>query len=87
MRNIFIGCPVKISHVGRPPTGSWVGYVRRINWKTRIAEVGPETCIGSHLRPYEIDRLVHSEFSKVMHPKLPDEIERLRRDPRNETLD
>lgn len=81
---LFIGCPVHVKWDGVTHT-NWVGYVRRINWDAGIAEVGPETCIGSHLRPYELDRLVPAEFTRMMHPQLPAEIGRLQRARWSET--
>lgn len=81
---LYIGCPVHIVWDGEVKT-NFVGYVRRINWTAKIAEVGPETCIGSHLRVYEFDRLVPTKFSSRMHPKLLDEIVRLRSEQRSET--
>ena len=81
---LFIGCPVHVKWDGAVKS-NWVGYVRRINWDAGIAEVGPEACIGSHLRPYEFDRLVPAKFTRMMHPGLPAEIERLQRAPWSET--
>ena len=81
---LFIGCPVHVKWDGVVKS-NWVGYVRRINWDAGIAEVGPETAIGSHLRPYELDRLVPTTFTRMMHPDLPAEIGRLQRAPWSET--
>lgn len=82
--SLFVGCPVHVKWGGVLHT-NWVGYIRRINWDARLAEVGPETCIGSHLRPYELNRLVPAEFTRMMHPQLPAEIDRLQRAPWSET--
>jgi len=71
---LYIGCPVHIDE-----RDHWVGYIRRINWDAGIAEVGPEGCIGSHLRPYALERLLPTTFTRHMHPGLPAEIMRLQR--------
>jgi len=84
MGTLFVGCPVHVKWDGVIKT-NWVGYVRRINWTTGMAEIGPETCIGSHLRPYEIDRLVPATFTNLMHKDLPAEIGRLQRAQWSET--
>ena len=83
MHSLFVGCPVHIKWDGKVKS-NWVGYVRRVNWDAGIAEVGPETCIGSHLRLYELNMLVPTTFTERMHPKLPAEIERLKRTPSSE---
>lgn len=75
---IYIGAPVHLIWNGTE-SQNWVGYIRRIDWDKKVVEVGPETCVGSHLHVYEFDRLCPALFTRIMHPQLPAEIERLRR--------
>lgn len=74
---ICIGCPVHIKRVSGT-NREWVGYVRRIDWNQRIAEIGPETCLGSHLRVHPFEDLVPASFTPRMHRMLPIEIDRLK---------
>ena len=82
--NLFVGTPVNVIHNGELMR-SWVGYIRRINREAGIAEVGPESVIGSHLHLYELERLVPTEFTSRMTPRLPAEIDRLRSMPWSDT--
>lgn len=68
-----IGDPVYIKRDGKPDK-KWVGYIRRINWDEGLAEVGPETVVGSHLSVYSFSQLVPAQFTKAMNANLPAEI-------------
>lgn len=69
-----IGDPVR----SKGSTSGWVGYVRRVNVRDGLAEVGPETVVGSHLRVYRFDELEHAQFTASRCPGLTAEIARLR---------
>ena len=79
---LYIGMPVHIIWDGKPNT-NWVGYIRRLDFKQKLAEVGPETIVGSHLRVYDFERLVPTKFTDDIHRNLLAEIERLKNDPTN----
>lgn len=76
--HIYIGAPVHLIFKG-VVSRNWVGYIRRINWNKKLVEVGPEACIGSHLHGYEFAQICPALFTRLMHPQLPAEIERLQR--------
>ena len=72
-----VGAPVSIKWNGEVKS-NWVGYITRINHNLSLAEVAPETCIDSHLRTYELDRLVPATFTRYQHRRLQEELRRLR---------
>jgi len=72
-----VGDPVQARY-NPGPLSNWVGYIRRIDYVTKLAELAPECCIDSHLSIVRIDQLVATSFTSEKHRDLSGHIEHLR---------
>jgi len=73
MKKPEVGMPVYLKTNG-VVNRNWVGWVRRINWMTELAEISPESVISTHLSVRPFSDLVRGKFTSRMHPQLPQEI-------------
>jgi len=73
-----VGDPIKLDIKGNGFPGSWIGYIRRIDYGNEMVEVAPENLIDSHLSIWRIDQLVATSFTDRKNSRLAEHIDHLK---------